>query len=618
MKPYQEKYLELMRTAAQVSVPSASELEPEAFVAAAIESNRASRKAVEQGTKLLRDNLFPLLDNILSASDRDIGDLEEFAEKLMSGAALSDVGLYYRIHLALVTYARHKKLRDMLIRELYFVGMSLFNLEKMLSPNVIRLYTSRMRLCFMESASYFEKDYDDIEDPEIRGYIHRSMGNIALSYDTADPVSAKAKLDATTRSINIVSDPDIRAKTPSLPWDTYLYKSHQERTTLLSFLRSGLADPDAFAKVLESAQTVQSRQLKSAREKGEPLQPRIQYAYMAARYHCGAMLLPEFLDSLYSLSNVHADDDISDQSIYTHFSVPALYMEYSKQLKDGKLDEVLSVRIKRMTRRFFSLIVRVPCVNDNETLMFYIRQFLMAYREFPDGYPFFEILQNVFASRHPPTYIRMWIAGRIARQLTLWAVDDCPERLIGLPGYDTVSSILWRRDELADFAEKAGRLYDTGMVHFLNLESYACRGLFQEEEELLQLHTHCGAELLRQHASTEIFADIARGHHCSYDGKGGYPADFSPDSSPLKPMIYIIAAADLLASAVEETSSRYRPVRPLDDLLSELERESGTVYAPFVTGLLKPSDRRRQLKKDLEAFRRRACLDMYRRRTELY
>ena len=59
-------------------------------------------------------------------------------------------------------------------------------------------------------------------------------------------------------------------------------------------------------------------------------------------------------------------------------------------------------------------------------------------------------------------------------------------------------------------------------------------------------------------------------------------------------------------------------MRPLDDLLSELERESGTVYAPFVTGLLKPSDRRRQLKKDLEAFRRQACLDMYRRRTELY
>ena len=617
MEVYQEKYLELMRSAAQSIVPSAAELEPEEFVKAAVEANRASRRAVEQGTKLLREELFPLLDNILSASEEELSSLGEFAEKLMNSADLPDAGLYYRIHLALMSYARHKKLRDMLIKELYYVGMALYYLENMLSPNVVRLYTARMRMCFSESASYFEKGYDDIEDPEIRGFIHRSMGNIALSYDTADPASAKAKLDATTRSIEILSDPDVRAKTPSLPWDVYLYKSHQERTTLLSFLRTGLAGPDAFAKVLESAQVVQSRQEKAALERGEPLMPRWQYAYMAAKYHCGAMLLPDLLDGVFSLSKLYDDDDMSAQSLFTHLSAPAIYMEYAKQLKDDKYDDEIASHISVMTRRLLALIVRAPCVTDNEQLMFYIRQFLYVYRECPGGMPFFEVLQNVFAARHPSSYLRMCMAGRISEQLALWASDDCPEKLVGLPGFKSVSDIIWRRDELAEFASKAGRLYDTGMVHFLNLESYACRGLFQEEEELLQLHAHCGAEMLNNHASTAVFADIAHGHHCRYDGKGGYPLNFSLDSSPLKPMICIVAVADALASAVEETSSRFRPVRPFDEVIAELKEGSGSVYAPFVVGLLKTAERREQLRSALEEYRRDACLDMYRRRTEM-
>ncbi len=617
MKAYQEEYLEIMHAAAQNEVPSAAELGPEEFVAAAIESNRASQRAVERGTCILRDGLFPLLDNILSASEDEIASLGEFAEKLMSSEGLSDPGLYYRVHLALMSYARHKKLRDMLIKELYYVGMSLYYLENMLSPNVIRLYTARMRLCFMESASYFENGYDDIKDPATRGFIHRSMGNIALSYDTADPASSKAKLDATTRSIEILSDPDVRAKTPSLPWDTYLYKSHQERTTLLSFLRTGLAGPDAFAKVLESAQIVQSRQEKAALERGEPLMPRWQYAYMAAKYHCGAMLLPDLLDGLYSLSKLYSDDDMSAQSLFTHLSAPALYMEYLKQLKDNKYSGDAARHISRMTKRLFALIVRAPCESDNEQLMFYIRQFLYSYREYDGDMPFFEVLQNVFAARHPSTYLRMWIAGKISAQLSLWAADDCPEELAGMTGFKTVSDIIWRRDELAEFASKAGRLYDTGMVHFFNLESYACRGIFQEEEELLSLHAHCGAELLRGHSSTAVFADVANGHHCRYDGKGGYPLNFSLESSPLKPMICIVAVADALASTVEETSSRFRPVRKFDDVISEILEQRGGAYAPFAAELLKPQERRERLRNDLEEYRHQACLDMYRRRTEL-
>ncbi len=617
MKPYQEEYLELLRSVSKIAGSSVDAQDPDAFIAASREESRARAEAVRRGSQLLREELFPVLDAILSVSDEEADSLFEFAGKLMSGVSQKDVGLHYRIHLALVSRARRLGRRDMLIRELYLLGMSLYNLETMLSPNMLRLYTSRMRMCFAESASYFDTEYDDIKDPETRGYVHRSMGNIALSYDGSDISSAEEKLAVLKRSISILSDPDVRAKTPSLPWDLYLYKSHQERTTLLNFLRSGRADADAFAQVLESAQIVQDRQLRDMKERGDPLQPRWQYAYMAARYHCGAMLLPELLEGLYSLSGSRNDDDFGSQSMFSHVSAPALYMEYSKHLDGDRFDDKTPVRIDKMTHRMLAWIVRAPSDENNEALMFCLRQFVYAYREFPGGMPFFELIENVFAARHPTVYVRMWLTGKIAEQLTLWAVDNCPGKLVGLPGCESPENVIWHRDSLSDFAMHAGRLHDIGMIHFCNLDASACRDLFEEEDALIRQHAHCGAQLLGVHRSTKIYSDIARGHHRRYDENGGYPADFTPESSPVKAMIYIVAAADVLASSSEETSSRFSPVVPFDEACARIEKGRGKRYAPFVSDLLGDAERREELRGKLEIWKREAYLDMYSRRAEM-
>ena len=619
MEKYQEEYLELLKRAARSTCPPAEEHSPDSFLEALSEANAASIEEIKRGTEILRENLFPLLDNILSASDEELESLNEFAGKLMSGVEQKDVGLHYRIHLALLSYARHSGLKEMLIRELYQTAMALYNLETMLSPNALRLFTVRMRVYFSEAASYFDSgDYDGITDAETRGYIHRSMGNIALSYDTSDPESAKEKLAAVTRSINILSDPDVRAKTPSLPWDVYLYKSHQERTSLLSFLRTGHANPDAFAQVLESAQTVQEHQLKQMRERGEMLQPRWQYAYLAARYHCGALLLEELLDALYSMSySVDDEDSYGANALFSHVSVPALYMEYSKQLRNDRYAHKLPAAVHNMTKRMFAWIVRAPSSDSNEMLMFYLRQYLYTYTEYPGEIPFFDVLQNAFAARHPVTYARMFIAGKISRQLILWAVDDCPEKLVGLSDTKTAEDVVSRKEQLGELAEKAGRLYDTGMVHFVNLEASACRGLFTEEEAIIQLHAHCGAQLLSMHESTRIYADVAKGHHCRYDERGGYPTDFSPSASPVRALIYTVAAADALASCTKELSSRYRPEMPFEEVCASLEAESGKRYAPYVVALINSPERRGELRRRLETWRHEAYLDMYSRREKM-
>lgn len=615
MRAYQEEYLALLGEFSGESFPKEEFAHIETFIEHGISYVRRKRDLALRGTELLRRELFPVLDNILSASTEDVRGLEEFAGELMRGQEQRDVGLHLRIHMALLSYARHRKDTAMLIKELYYVGMSLYNIETMLTPNDIRLYRVRERMCFSEAASYFESDYYEEADPETRGYIHRSMGNIVLTYDEKTPENSIKKLQASNRSIKILSDPDIRAKTPELPWDVYLYKSHQERTTLLAFLRSGMATPETFAQVLESAQTIQERQLMAARERGEPLQPRWQYAYMAAKYHCGAMTLPDLLDGIYALSTARGLDDFGLSSMFCHVSAPAIFMEYSKKTTDPRAQQQIAVRIKRMTERMLAWLRNAPRNENDEQLMFYIRQFLYVYRETEGAPSFWDVAMTVIACRNPTGFLRMYNTGSIARLLTLWAVEDCPEKLVGLPGISRPEDAIWNKDTLADLAFRAGRLYDVGMIHFIQIETGAPRGLFEDEEDILSLHTQCGAAMLSQFDSTRDCVDVAKGHHLSYDEKSGFPVGFSSRQSPMRAMIYIVAASDALACTNEETASRYRPVMGLEEAVSEIIDGSGTRYAPFTGELLQRPGRVEELRRAMEEFKREGFLEMYRRRS---
>lgn len=592
MRAYQEEYLRLLAGTAQ----------------------GASLEAVERGTALLRENLFPVLDDILDADDQELADLYEFAEKLM-GRGARDVGLHYRVHLALMDYARHAGRTDMLLRELYKVGMSLYDLETVLVPDHTRLFCTRMRLCFTECASYFGTPQYDELDAESRGYVHRSMGNIALAYHGGDPASTRAKLAAVTRSIRVLSDPDVRAKTPELPWDTYLYKSHQERTSLLSSLRRGDAGPETYAQVLESAQIVQERQLAAFRERGVPPEPRWQYAYMAARYHCGAMLLPELLDGLYALSRSKPENDFSDQGIYAYVGAPAYFMEYAKGLPKTEAGE-RDVRVERMTRRMRAYLYALPPEENGDFLLFNLRQFLYIYNEDQGGTPFFELLQDFFATRNPAGCVRQWLMGCLTQTLTGWAVEDCPEKLAGLCGTGSAGEVRERRQELEDFAMRAGCLADAGMIHLFRMETYACRGLFEEEEALLRLHTHLGANLLRGHSSTRDFADIALGHHRAFDERSGYPLDFSALGLAVRPMICLVSVADCLAASDPDTAARSRPALPFDEAVERVQNGAGTVYAPFAAALLTSPDRRELLRRSLPVWKAEALADLRRRVSE--
>ena len=103
---------------------------------------------------------------------------------------------------------------------------------------------------------------------------------------------------AIRNSLEILNDPVYQEKTPSLPWDIYIYKSHQERTAALGGLRENCGNLQFVREVMESAQYIHASQLEASRMRGEPMQPQWQYAYEAAQYHCGIFSLSDLLHAL--------------------------------------------------------------------------------------------------------------------------------------------------------------------------------------------------------------------------------------------------------------------------------------------------------------------------------
>ena len=132
------------------------------------------------------------------------------------------------------------------------------------------------------------------------------------------------------------------------------------------------------------------------------------------------------------------------------------------------------------------------------------------------------------------------------------------------------------------------------------------RALFTTEFDIIRQHPELGAILLEKHASTREYADIARGHHLWYNGKSGYPAEFSLDDSPYKTIILIVACADCMDAATDSVGRSYRGGISLEAYLDEVRSGAGTRYAPFLPELLEREEVLEDLKYLLTDGRQRA------------
>lgn len=608
-----ETYLENARASRRLMKPE------EPFSGVGDDLLRAVQANVRRQMQLRKENDAILQDPELGVSlpadelsPEQAAGLEEFANSLSCFMAQADNALSYRLHRLLLEYATQHGDLDGQIRESYHTGLALYYLNKEPNNCHMQLFNAEIKKRFSFSAGMLDR-LEQFGNSETKGYILRSYANIKLGFDTGllssdTPLYPLVGADTDReiahiqQEIALFSDPALRALAPDFRWDAALYAVHMGMTVFLTLLREK-SDARLARLVLRSATYLHDYEATAAQNENRMVQPRIDYIYNAARYHCHLLSLDEllrFFETRVRSGNTSAYGlgDLFD-NIYCPLYYIDYYMHFCLRSAQGDAD---CDRMREHLREY----LRAMPLND-----YYPTVSGMLARSFPQGAGSNDAGQQTYLldcllSLHRPTCVHSLLTAFLTRLLTERLLETDPSVFDG--GGKDGSCAAADRTALLQHAWELGLYHDVGKLAILETIGQYGRSLLPEEWEAIHAHCYIGYRQLLQLPFGSRCALGALGHHRWYDGQGGYPACYTRRQGTEQVLIDILSVADSIEAATNQVGRCYRPGVELGELCRELFRESGTRYAPYVIGLLKDTAFYDSLKNRLEQARRAAYL----------
>lgn len=585
MEPYQEEYLENLRQFAALSQRERpGELSREEYISRMEENHARILLLGKRNMELLREKLFPMLDDLFDAGREQLKDLEEFSFQLYNGQRELDVGLFCQIHQALLALARQKRDLNATIRELYWLGLcrnSMVSKLVGLELDDTQEYMDRMRLYFAEAAAYL-KYFDRIDDTETRGYILRSRANIALGQFAAP----SEKIALLKESLSIFQDKAYQEKDPSLPWERFIYLTHQNITSSISHSREKAMTPEDMADIMESAYIVYQRRFHEEEMQGKQPPAKSAFAYYSIEYYCGLYSLDHLLARIEDLLDAADPADYSPDGMYSILSLLAFYCQYLSQYPDRIPPR--KEYLQQLYRRMLDYVDACPGGLGNGSLFLYLRQLSFTFIETAGGITCGEFLQKLLLRFAPEIYCHSMTVGAGAKALCGVILDDDPGFFDDIGFIAEIVDPEEKRQAVLNYAMGCGLFHDVGKISVIELYSRTPRQWFEEEYEMARLHTLSGRILLEPRPSTSRYADAALGHHVWYDGSlRGYPSAYKRLECAARQMVDVIGLMDWLE---ERTTSA-----PIYDNGGQTFREAvqsaveleGKRFSPMLTALLR-------------------------------
>ena len=608
MQLYQQEYIANLKEIVMLTMGERREkLSFEAYLEQSDRKRRRGEELVKRNMKLLREGLFPVLDHIYAADETEISELREFAGELTGGKEDLDGGLYCQIHKALLSLARMRKDRKEMIRELYCLGMGYYGLYNKLvglERKEIQKYTSQMRLCFAEAAAYL-KYFDEIEDTETRGFILRSRANMSLGqFNTPGE-----KIRMVKRTLEILQDKGFQEKEPGLPWDRYIFLTHQQMAASISYGRESTMTSRDVEDVMESVYIVYQRRFEEAAQRKQKMLLRPSFSYYVIEYFCGMFGIDGLLARMETLMDGADAADFSEEGMYGIISLPAFYSQYLNDYPDkipGRAEYV-----RNLYRRAMEYVEAFPREEESEKLFLYLRQLPSTFVEVEGGILYKQFLLKILMRFAPEIYVHSKVVADAAVVFCRLIIDEEPDFFDDMDSIREIGEPLEKRQAILDYARECGMLHDVGKINFMNLYSQTARQWFEEEYEMAHLHTNVGAAWLGERESTNMYAPVALGHHCWYDGSHGYPETYHRLECPCRQMVDIIGMLDWINNVVD-TATMYTGVeksfREAVDAAIDLERRR---FSPLLTARLRDKAIAEQMEKAFAEGRREAYRLLY-------
>ncbi len=608
MQPYQEEYISNIKDLVNlITLKKPGNRSFEEYEAVLLHSGQLVEQKIRRNTELLRKGLRPMLDHMPEASPEALQELQEFAETLFNNRDILDTGLFCQIHQALLNLARLKKDRNGMIRELYWLGMGRNDLcTKVVGLDlaIIENYISGMRLCFTEAAAYL-KYFDEIDDLETKGYILRSRANISLGRFK----TPSEKIHMVKRTLQILQDKEYQEKAPELPWDRYIYLTHQQMAACISHSRENPMTAEDIAVAMESVYIVYQRRLQEAASQGKQLPLRPAFSHYTIEFHCGLDTIDGLLAKLEHLMDMADPSDFSADNMYGLISLPAFYLQYLANYPD-RIPERKEY-IAELYQRILHYMDAFPESDENETLFLYLRQLAFTFLEVENSIPYSEFLQKLMMRFTPNIYVHSYIVGKTASALCEQIISEEPTFFDDIEYIKSMEYPDKKRQAIMDYAMGCGFYHDVGKINFINLYSHIARQWLAEEYEMAQLHTIAGHACLAKRPSTQPYATAALGHHSWYDGTNGYPKTYKRLECPDRQLVDIISLVSWLEDVSNPTWLCTGIQKAFDEAVEEAISLEGKRFSPLLTARLHDREFTDLIRHSFEEGHREADYKLY-------
>lgn len=550
-----EQYIRDLRAVRSISRPSFPEGKAPAAVLEEIQTNALRcNTLMRQNEALLAQFVYDR--DPASLTEEDIQGLSAFAGRLFNYANSEDVGVAFKVHQLLLAAARSREDVPMIVRELYYTGITLHYMNVRDEATGINLLGDAIQVYFTEAVGYMSR-YEQL-DRNTRQYLIRCVGNTRLGMSRGTHAESCRYLERFRRAMDIIQSAHYHALDPEFPWESYIYSMHMDRMTLLTHLRQE-EDPEVARQVLESAGSV-------------------------------------------------AQDDYSAEAINRKLVLAAYLSVYAERLDEAGAQRYRAT-VEQVRRSADQYLEQMPASQYPRVVNSAAWE-LSKISTSSDETANRRMLGSILAG-HKPTYVHSLMVAELTRALLHRQIETRPETLVGLLGCRSAAEVQARREELCQTAYECGLYHDLGKCAVLMYIDNNARRLLDEEFFCIQSHPRTGADILNRMGCGRTLALAALYHHCYYNGKGGYPNDVPSCPPEIKGIVDALSVADSLDAATDNIGRCYNLAKPFRTLLEELRAQSGNRYAPTVVALFEDERFCQQLAENTDAERKRVYLQVY-------
>lgn len=422
-----EQYIRDLRVVRSISRPSFPEGKAPAAVLEEIQTNALRcNTLMRQNEALLAQFVYDR--DPASLTEEDIQGLSAFAGRLFNYANSEDMGVAFKVHQLLLAAARSREDVPMIVRELYYTGITLHYMNVRDEGTGINLLGDAIQVYFTEAAEYMSR-YEQL-DRNTRQYLIRCVGNTRLGMSRGTHAESCRYLERFHRAMEVIQSAHYHALDPEFPWESYIYSMHMDRMTLLTHLRQE-EDPEVARQVLESAEYIWGHKKKYKGQDARLQNWRVPYFYAAARYHAGVGSLEDVVKILLESAGSVAQDDYSAEAINRKLVLAAYLSVYAERLDEAGAQRYRAT-VEQVRRSADQYLEQMPASQYPRVVNSAAWE-LSKISTSSDETANRRMLGSILAG-HKPTYVHSLMVAELTRALLHRQIETRPETLVGLLG----------------------------------------------------------------------------------------------------------------------------------------------------------------------------------------